>query len=474
MGDRVAIVLDIGKTMAKASLWNQKGILLARESRANERIHGPHYRILDAAGIEKWLVEVLSSFARKGRVTAIIPVAHGAAAAIIRGNELALPPMDYETEIPLEVRHCYSAQRDTFAETGSPEMEHGLNLGIQLEYIEHLNPGLYCSDVVILPWAQYWAWLLSGIARTEITSLGAHTDLWCPSRRQFSNLAVRRGWAAKFAPFCQASEAIGCVSTAWTARTGLPEDVLVYAGLHDSNAALLAARALPDIGEKDATIVSTGTWFVSMRSHAPPDDPALMTIARQKGCLVNVDVAAQPVPTALFMGGREVDLLAQNAATSKDAIRIDAHEQQQRIIDAIPDCIEKNIMVLPTFVPGTGPFPQNRGHWINLSNDPILIGAAIAMYIAFVTDAALRAIGANGKILIDGRFAKSSGFASTLASIRPDDSIMVGSAENDVAFGALRLIMPQMEPKVSLKKIAPLKYQMVEYLAKWQNNLAGK
>ena len=55
MRDRSIIVLDVGKTLSKLTLWDPKGQLLERRSRANERINAGPYLSLDAAGIESWL-----------------------------------------------------------------------------------------------------------------------------------------------------------------------------------------------------------------------------------------------------------------------------------------------------------------------------------------------------------------------------------------------------------------------------------
>ena len=59
-GDGGTIVVDIGKTNAKASLWSRRGEPLARRSRTNaSRSAGP-YRALDLEGIEHWLLGVLA------------------------------------------------------------------------------------------------------------------------------------------------------------------------------------------------------------------------------------------------------------------------------------------------------------------------------------------------------------------------------------------------------------------------------
>src|SRR5690242_12191451 len=134
MSRRATIVLDVGKTLSKLSLWGAEGQLLAKVDRPNRRIAGP-YTGLDAAGIEAFVLGALRSFARLADIGAIIPVGHGAAAAIIGERGLVLPPFDYEHPIPPSLRRSYDAERDAFASTGSPALPDGLNLGAQLYYL---------------------------------------------------------------------------------------------------------------------------------------------------------------------------------------------------------------------------------------------------------------------------------------------------------------------------------------------------
>ena len=258
-----AIIVDIGKTLSKVSLWSRDGQMLDRHVRPNQVREDGGVRRLDTAGIEEWLVESLGKYASSG-AQHIVPVAHGAGiAALVRG-QLAFSPIDYEQTIPEEVMAAYRAERDDFALTGSPALPDGLNIGSQLFWLDQLYPAEMAA-ATLLPWAQYWTWFLSGVAVTEVTSLGCHSDLWSPDASRFSPLAERMGWASRFAPLSKAEDSVGTLRPDLAERTGLSPDIRVLAGLHDSNAALLAARGFDEIAQDDSTILSTGTWFIAMR-----------------------------------------------------------------------------------------------------------------------------------------------------------------------------------------------------------------
>ena len=118
MSTGATFVLDVGKTLTKASLWNPTGSLVDRRSRRNAKVDAGDYLALDVAGIEAWLEATLRDFSRMGRLAEIMVVAHGAAAALIRGGRLQLPPLDYEHAIPSAIRQEYDAQREPFSLTG--------------------------------------------------------------------------------------------------------------------------------------------------------------------------------------------------------------------------------------------------------------------------------------------------------------------------------------------------------------------
>ncbi|MDE2597167.1 MAG: carbohydrate kinase [Sphingomonadales bacterium] len=445
------VVVDLGKTVAKVSLWSKAGRCLQKVTRTNETPVAAPYRPLDMAATADWLVQVLAQFSAHP-VEAIIPVAHGAAVAGIRQGALAFASPDYEWDMPAADLAAYRAQRDPFALTGSPALPAGLNFGAQLHMLEALGS---FEGVTLLPYAQYWAWLLSGTAVSEVTSLGCHSDLWCPAAADFSPMARARGWASRFAPMARAGDVVGRLRPELAARTGLSPQVRIHAGLHDSNAALLAVRGFAEIAGQEATVLSTGTWFIAMRSPAGPAD--LAALPEDRDCLVNVDAFGQPVPSARLMGGREVELLGE---------RID-----RAGTNGLADVLLAGGMALPSQVPGCGPFPTCTARWVDRPGDAAERGAAVALYAALMTDAALDLIGSSERLVIEGRFAASELFTRALASLRPGTQVWTASGEADVSFGALRLIDPALVPVEALSPVAPLDRSLDPYRDHWYDAL---
>lgn len=459
------IVVDIGKTLSKISLWGRAGEMLDRQVRPNAPIVEDGLRRLDVAGIGEWLSEALARYAGEN-VGEIVPVGHGAGFVAIVGDSPAFAPLDYEQAPPAEILAAYRRERDPFAVTGSPALPDGLNLGAQLHWLESRYPA-QMREAIFVPWAQYWAWFLSGVAVSEATSLGCHTDLWCPFKKGFSLLAERRGWAGRFAPVASAGDRIGHLRAELAEKTGLSRSVAICAGLHDSNAALHAARGFAALDERDTTVLSTGTWFIAMRPGAPVDELAALPEGRD--CLINVDVFGEAVASARFMGGREIESLIEI-----DTRQVDIKPDQPKLVAAVPKLVEDGAMMLPTLAPGCGPFPAAEARWEAEPADWFARRAAACLYAALVADAMLDLVGAKGALLIEGRFAEAEVFVRALASLRPETTIYTANAHNDVSFGALRLLDPSLRPGGGLARVAPLDTDIVSYKGRWYAAMAER
>jgi sugar (pentulose or hexulose) kinase len=302
----VTLVLDVGKTRTKLLAIDADGSLLDHwdhGSKAAASAFG--YQALDTAGVKNWLVDTMASLGplRKS-VRTIVPITHGAALAGVHDEALAFPVPDYEFEGFDERDKTWLAGLDPFEETLSPSLPLGLNLAVQLDWLERHYAQRAATVEQWMPYAQYWAWWLTGIASSELSSLGCHTQLWRPGARTWSELAVRRGWAKRFAPVRNAWDVIGTLRPKLARTLGLPENVEVLCGAHDSNACL--ARYLHSW--YPMALVSSGTWVVVMAAGAP-----LTGVDGEGDFLANVSVTGEAVPTGRFMGGRDIERLCEGA-----------------------------------------------------------------------------------------------------------------------------------------------------------------
>ena len=74
----------------------------------------------------------------------------------------------------------------------------------------------------------------------------------------------------------------------------------------------------------------------------------------------------------------------------------------------------------------------------------------------------------------DGYVAKAVALAHdprALAALRPGMQVFTASAEIDVSFGALRLVLPELAPHIDLSPVQPLDYELTEYRQLWRNRM---
>jgi sugar (pentulose or hexulose) kinase len=386
------IVLDIGKTNAKLALIDAAGTVLAEQRRPNAVLADGPYPHLDTDRLWTWLLATCRAFAARAHVSAIVPVTHGATAALVDDAGLVLPVLDYEAELP-----GVDYIRPAYEETLSPRLPAGLNLGRQLAWLQARFPREFARTAHILMYPQYWAWRLCGVVASEATSLGCHTDLWNPRTQAYSSLVERMGWTGLMPPLAPAHAALGFLRPEVAAETGLPADCQVLCGIHDSNASLLRY-----LGRTEGTVLSTGTWMIAAAFGA-----ALDGLREQADMLANTNALGQPVACMRFMGGREFGELAgaQPAPCG---------------FDAIERLVAQGTLALPSFAATGGPFAGRTGGIEGPPPGDAQERYALAtLYCVLMTDYCLDALGAAGPLAVEGSFTANPWFGPLLAALRP-------------------------------------------------------
>jgi sugar (pentulose or hexulose) kinase len=423
-------VLDIGKTNVKLVLFDGAAILW-QASMPNRPLPGPPYPHADVEAIWNFLIDGLRRAGGEYAIADITVTAHGAALALLGEDGLALPVMDYEFDGVDAIEAEYAPFRPPFAETLSPPMSAGLNSGRQIFYQQTRCPEDFARVRHVVPYAQYFTWRLTGVACSEVTGLGGHSDLWAMQERRLSSLARRRGWEHLFPPFVKAYDVIGPLLPALRPLTGLPESVRVRAGIHDSNGSILPhliAFSPP------FTLISSGTWAVIMAMGA---DPSRLDPARDMQAYA--DVEARPVPAAKFMGGREYGLILEGADPVCD-------------VSDVAAVMAAGVLALPSFVPNGGPFPGHRSEVRGRLPEGRGMRAGLAsLYCVLLTDYLLEALGADtGPLLIEGSFAANAPYCSLLAALRPHQGVLTSVDSGGTAYGTSLLAtwpgMPAREP----------------------------
>ncbi|CCV13881.1 FGGY-family carbohydrate kinase [Mesorhizobium sp. STM 4661] len=417
---RHVAVIDIGKTNAKVALVDltiMREVILRRVANA-ACTDGP-YPHHDVEALWAFILDSLAAIHREQRIDAISITTHGATAVLVDAEGgLALPVLDYEFAGPDTLAQDYDAMRPPFAETGTPRLPAGLNIGAQLFWQQKLFPAEFARAAGILMYPQYWALRLTGVAANEVTSLGCHTDLWNPWQADFSSLVDKMDWRRLMAQVRPAKDRLGPILPALSQQTGLDPQTPVLCGLHDSNASLLP-HLIAD--QPPFSVVSTGTWVVSM---AVGGRKVVLDAVRDT--LVNVNALGNPVPSARFMGGREFSLLTDG-------------KPQDWSEDDVAAVLARKMLLLPSTQQGSGPYPRHAAQWLDAED--MTSGqrfAAISFYLALMTATCLDLIGAGGPTIVEGPFARNRLFTRMLAAAtaRP---VIASEAATGTSIGAALL-----------------------------------
>ena len=438
-------VIDIGKTNAKVltvDLATGTETTIARAP--NSVRHDGPYPHHDAEALWRFLLSGLRDLGAAHPVDALSITTHGAAGALVDAEgALALPLLDYEHTGP-DGLPDYDSLRPPFAETGAPRLPMGLNLGAQLYWQAQSFPDAFARTRHILTLAQYWSFRLTGIAASEATSLGCHTDLWNPHAGTFSSMVDRLGWRDRFPPLRKAGDVLGPILPAVAAETGLPPGTPVLCGIHDSNASLVPWLAEPG----PRAILSTGTWMIVMALGG-----RTVTLDPARDTLINVNARGEPVPTARFMAGREFEQIVGQTpppATEADEDHV----------------LTSRIMAFPSLHPTTGPFPGQSFAWSDEPQGAARMVAA-SFYVALMGAACLSLIGAEGETVIEGPLARNPAFARMLAAATGRPVTLAGQGAG-TGLGAALLAGPlgtAPQGRVTIKP--PQDPRFAAYAADW-------
>jgi len=446
-------VIDIGKSNGKLALVDTvaRDVIDIRTTVNTVVTAGiyPHY---DIDRLWQWLLAGLAEFSREAEIGAISVTTHGACFAVMAGERLVLPVIDYEFATLEEIHAEYAQLRGDFSETLSPDLPNGLNAGRQLYWLSRRYPEAFALADAILPYPQYWVARLTGEKVAEVTSLGCHTDLWNPRAGTYSALVDSQGWSDLFPSIVKAWETVGTIRPEVAEATGLALTTGVVAGIHDSNASLfphLLTRRRP------FAVLSTGTWMVVFAPGGYLD-----RLDRDRDCLANVDAFGHAIPSARFMAGREFEIIAGGDAKPTDA-------DVKRVVD-------ERIMALPTFARGSGPYPSGAGRW---SHDPARLSpgervAVASLYAALTTETCLALAGADGPVIVEGPFAGNAVFLAALAQRAGRPVIAEPDATGTMQGAALLVGGPDSRPLfVDRPPVPALAIDLSDYAAIWREAL---
>jgi sugar (pentulose or hexulose) kinase len=453
---RGIVVVDVGYTNTKAILFSPELRVIATRTIPSCHKQGPDYKIIDAEPVFNFLEKILPELDQILPVDCIVPSAHGACIVSLNADgSLAFPIMDYASEPPAEILADYRKLEPPFSEVYCSLLPMALTHAVQLYWQQHLAPQQFAESKTILPWIQYIAFRLCGVAATEVSSMSCQSQLMDVTKNTASSLAIAMGWDTKYAPQHKAWNRLGKALKRF-AEENFKGRAEVLTGVHDSNANYLRYLAA-DL--KNFTLISTGTWVISFNSSAD-----VTKLDHRKDTNTNTDVLGNTVSCSRFFGGKELEILSAGADAEAASLA-----EVQRLVTA-------KTFAVPSFTNSGGPVPGtgNKGHITGpLPATPAQRAGLAALYCALMVSEQLDAVASQNQIIVDGPFARHSVFLAILAQLRAHQKVYASDLRDGTAAGAacLALMHDHHLPKIklSLSNIAASQIQGLEhYQAKWQ------
>lgn len=451
-------VLDLGKTNAKLSVVGADGVVLEQVATANRILPPPPYRHHDLAGLEAWLLDTLAELGTRHAIEAFVPCTHGGTGALVGDDAALMPMLDYESPLPAEIAAAYRAEADDFHERGGSQFMIGsAHSARQLLYFERAWPEAFAAARAYLHTPQYWAWRLSGVLASEITSFAAQSHLWCTPERRPAAIVARHGWERLLPPMTPAWATLGPIRPEVAARTGLDPATRVICGIHDSSANFYRYQAA---GLSDFVVLSTGTWIVALTDRSGVDFRV-----ERPGWSCNADVHGRPVPGMLTMGGREFAAVAGNA--SGPASR-----------DVLARLVASGTMALPFFDAddGLAPGRARRGRLVGpMADDPDARFSLAVLYAALLSAEILDALPPAKTVVLDGNYVRDPLYGALVQALHPQADVRVNSDSFGTSAGAALLAYHETRTApVALSLARPDTTglpELADYRARWREAL---
>lgn len=443
-------VIDVGKTNVKVAIvelefLEEKHVL----SIPNISIRSGHFLTFNTESIWDFICESLKELSSKFKIDGISVTTHGAAAVLIMEDGTYAGPIDYEDSKIDAIAAEYSKIRPNFEETGSPHLAGGLNIGSQLYCQFTQVPALRERLLYIITYPQFWGWKLTGNFATDFTSLGCHSDLWSPRKNNFSNLVNKLKIQGKIPFPKKPNEIMGNLTEKVSQRIGLSR-LPVSVGIHDSNASLVPHL----LSQKSSfSVISTGTWVIVLSINGNK-----VELDQTRDTLLNVNLLGQETPSARFMGGREYEIEAGSGIPNQKDMR---------------QMLKDNLILLPSIVNDVGPFQSCKQSWTpympRLGSG--LRNLVVCCYLAMMTRECLNLVGHEGKIIVEGPFARNRQYINMLSVITKSEILLSKSITGTTIGAAMLFLKEDQKSNIKYDTVTHIDSELSNFARLWQQKI---
>ncbi|MFM1961985.1 MAG: hypothetical protein RLZZ172_830 [Bacteroidota bacterium] len=292
----VTAILDIGKTNKKILLFDETyRMVFEHTERMEETVDEDGFPCEDLIALRDSVRDMMDQVFQMSQyeVKAINFTTYGASFVYLDDSGNPLTHLyNYLKPYPEALKHAlysdYGGEKEFLRVTSSPSLG-SLNSGLQVLRLKKEQPAIFNLVAHALHLPQYISFLFTGLKRTDITSIGCHTQLWDFTKMSYHQWVEKEGLTTVLGPMEKSDLA---TRIQWGNH-----DVWAGVGLHDSSSALIPYL----VSFKEPFIlISTGTWSISLN---PFDDIPLTDEELQRDCLCYLQYTGRPVKAARYFLG---------------------------------------------------------------------------------------------------------------------------------------------------------------------------
>jgi sugar (pentulose or hexulose) kinase len=303
----VVTIFDIGKTNKKIFLFDENyNVVYEKNEVLPETVDEDGDACEDVVALGKWIIDSLDEVMNNKDfdVKAVNIATYGASFVFVNADKsVSLPLYNYLKLYPADLKKKFydqfGGEKEFSIETASPVLG-SLNSGMLLYRLKKERPKVFSKIKFALHLPQYVSFLLTGIAYSDLTSIGCHTNLWNFTENKYHRWLAEEGIEKKLAPI---------IPTNHTNEIKIgKKKVYVGIGLHDSSAALIPY--LINFSEP-FVLISTGTWCITLN---PFNKTQLTEDELKKDCLCYLQFNGNPVKASRFFAGHFHDEQSERIA----------------------------------------------------------------------------------------------------------------------------------------------------------------
>ena len=288
-------IYDVGKTNKKLILFDEQYSVVYEESiQLPETKDEDGFSCEDVVALTTWLKNSFGQIQTDPRfeIKAVNFSGYGASFVYLDENKNVIPPLynylkPYTPALQKKFYQSYGGESQFSKITASPVLGN-LNSGMQLYRLKYEKPQLFKQIKYALHLPQYLSFILTSQLRSDITSIGCHTNLWNFQQNKYHDWVAKEGVLEKLAPVekCNAVVSDG-------------NNILSGVGLHDSSSALIPY--LTSFNDP-FILLSTGTWCISLN---PFNHTMLSDYDLHEDCLCYLSYEGQAVKSSRIFAGYE-------------------------------------------------------------------------------------------------------------------------------------------------------------------------